>query len=453
MASSSRWTDLSDQLHSTLPVFDELINKDPQYNAFVKTPAILHQITFGIGTSTSNDIIIVVIDNGKCQARVGTAQEASFILLASLKHWEQFFQPIPVAPFQSYWGMFGMNIKQKDIEIQGDQISFTQHTHIWRRVLEVLHDAYCGPMKLDEEPEVDEDHVIGRYVYLDIPTWGRCKVFYEQSGSGKQDIVFLHTAGADGRQYHGVMNHNVMREECNMIAFDLPGHGKSYPPPNHCPGDYTNTEDTYVGAITAIVKKLKLNKPIICGASMAGQVCLAVATRADEVGAGGTIPLQGCEYLNMDRQFNDQSPYVNQSLFNPEWVYGMMSPTTPLANKQLIWHMYSASAYGIFHGDLDFYFGGFDGRARVSNIDTKKCPVFMLTGDYDWSNTPTVAQATCDKIPGAKHKAMPDIGHFPATEKPQKFVPHLLEAIEWIRNVRMRNGGGDVEVDGLSGRS
>lgn len=59
------------------------------------------------------------------------------------------------------------------------------------------------------------------------------------------------------------------------------------------PGDYTNTEDTYVGAITAIVKKLKLNKPIICGASMAGQVCLAVATRADEVGAGGTIPLQG----------------------------------------------------------------------------------------------------------------------------------------------------------------
>lgn len=233
MASSSRWTDLSDQLHSTLPVFDELINKDPQYNAFVKTPAILHQITFGIGTSTSDNIIIVVIDNGRCQARVGTAQEASFILLASLKHWEQFFQPIPVAPFQSYWGMFGMNIKQKDIEIQGDQISFTQHTHIWRRVLEVLHDAYCGPMKLDEEPEVDEDHVIGRYVYLTIPTWGKCKVFYEQSGSGKQDIVFLHTAGADGRQYHGVMNHTAMREECNMIAFDLPGHGKSYPPPNH----------------------------------------------------------------------------------------------------------------------------------------------------------------------------------------------------------------------------
>lgn len=55
----------------------------------------------------------------------------------------------------------------------------------------------------------------------------------------------------------------------------------------------TQTEDSYIGAIAAMVKALKLNKPIICGATMAGQVCLAVTIRADEVGAGGTIPLQG----------------------------------------------------------------------------------------------------------------------------------------------------------------
>lgn len=79
---------------------------------------------------------------------------------------------------------------------------------------------------------------------------------------------------------------------------------------------------------------------------MAGQVCLAVAIRAEEVGAGGTIPLQGSEYLSMARTWGDRSPYVNQSLYNPEWIYGMMSPTAPLVNRQLIWHMYSAQAYG-----------------------------------------------------------------------------------------------------------
>lgn len=49
---------------------------------------------------------------------------------------------------------------------------------------------------------------------------------------------------------------------------------------------------------------------------------------------------------------------------------------------------------GIFHGDLDFYFGGWDGRSRMSGIDTKKCPVYMLTGEYDWSNTPAMSQET-----------------------------------------------------------
>lgn len=113
-----------------------------------------------------------------------------------------------------------------------------------------------------------------------------------------------------------------------------------------------------------------------------------------------------------------------------------MAPTAPLANKQLIWHLYSGQAYGMFHGDLDFYFGGWDGRSRVASIDTNSCPVYMLTGEYDWSNTPEMSQKTADKIPGAMHKAMPELGHFPATENPQKFVPHLLEAIEHIQRVR-----------------
>lgn len=34
----------------------------------------------------------------------------------------------------------------------------------------------------------------------------------------------------------------------------------------------------------------------------------------------------------------------------------MMSPTAPLVNRQLVWHLYSAQAYGIFHGDLGYEF-------------------------------------------------------------------------------------------------
>jgi hypothetical protein len=292
MGSVHAWSDLPQQLQSALPKLNTLLSKDAQYQAFVSTPEIKDPITFGIKAAGSDNSILITVSNTKTLASAGSYTKASFTLSALPEQWEEFFKPVPVMPYQSYWGMFGMNIKQDGIEVLGDQLAFNKYTHFWRRALELLHDAHCGPMKEDVEPETDEDHIVGRYVYITTPVWGRCKVFYEQSGEGKQDIVFLHTAGSDSRQYHGVMNSAVMRQKCNMIAFDLPGHGRSFPS-ELPPGAHTNTEDAYVGAIAAMVKLLKLNKPIICGASMAGQVCLAVAIRADEVGAGGTIPLQG----------------------------------------------------------------------------------------------------------------------------------------------------------------
>ncbi len=217
-----------------------------------------------------------------------------------------------------------MNIKQEGVGIQGNQTRFAQYGHLATRLLELLRDGLHGPLKEEEQPEMDEDHITGRYAYVQCPVWGRTKIFYETAGSGSQQIVFCHTAGSDSRQYHGVMNDSRMREKCTMIAFDLPAHGRSFPGSNYIPGNHTNNETAYVGTIAAVIKTLKLNKPIVCGASMAGQVSVACAIRADEVGCGGTIPLQGCDYLTMERQFNDKSPVVNQALFNPDWIWGMM---------------------------------------------------------------------------------------------------------------------------------
>jgi pimeloyl-ACP methyl ester carboxylesterase len=217
-----------------------------------------------------------------------------------------------------------MNIKQEGVGVQGDQTKFAQYGHLATRLLELLRDGLHGPMKEEEQPETDEDHIIGRYIYINAPVWGRTKVFYESAGDGPQQIVFLHTAGSDSRQYHGVMNDERMRQKCTMIAFDLPAHGRSFPGSNYIPGNHTNNEDAYVGTIAAMIKALKLDKPIVCGASMAGQVSVACAIRADEVGCGGTIPLQGCDYLTMDRAFHDKSPIVNQALWNPDWIWGMM---------------------------------------------------------------------------------------------------------------------------------
>lgn len=292
---SKNWEDLPQALggEETLDKLNASFKSDGQYQGFTTTDAITHSTTFGIKSAGSDNTILITANNGSGSARIGHSKDASFTLSALPFQWEQFFQPVPVMPYQSYWGMFGMNIKQKGIEVLGDQDSYAHFTHVWRRALELLHNAVCGPMKEDPYEEPQEDHITGRYIFVEAPIWGRCKVFVEQAGDGQQEIVFLHTAGSDGRQYHGVMNDERMRKLCKMYAFDLPGHGRSFPSRSYFPGAHTNTEDSYVGCIASVVKALKLNKPVICGASMAGQVCLAVAIRHEEVGAGGTIPLQG----------------------------------------------------------------------------------------------------------------------------------------------------------------
>lgn len=289
----SSWSDLPAALKGSSGKLDELLQSDAQLKAFTTSNAIDKAATFGIKASGSDNTLLFSVTNGSAKASTGNSKDALFTLSALPEQWEQHFKEVPKAPYQSYWGMYGMNIKQKGIEVLGDQTAFAHWTHVWRRVLELVHDAQCGPIKEDEQPEPQYDYLTGKYVYLDAPVWGRSKVFYEYSGEGKQQIIFLHTAGSDSRQYHGVMNNQAMRRKCTMYAFDLPGHGRSFPSSNYLPGAHTNTEDSYIGIIAAFVKALGLRRPIICGASMAGQVCLAVAIRHKEVGAGGTIPLQG----------------------------------------------------------------------------------------------------------------------------------------------------------------
>ena len=128
--------------------------------------------------------------------------------------------------------------KNKGTDLSSKSYAHAQtRTHVWRRILELLHDALVGETPADTEPDMDDDQIVGRYAYITSPLWGKCKCFYEQSGDPNgQPILFLHTAGSDSRQYHGVMNDERMLKKCFMTAVDLPAHGRSFPYEGYWPG-------------------------------------------------------------------------------------------------------------------------------------------------------------------------------------------------------------------------
>jgi pimeloyl-ACP methyl ester carboxylesterase len=57
----------------------------------------------------------------------------------------------------------------------------------------------------------------------------------------------------------------------------------------------------------------------------------------------------------------------------------------------------------------------------------------MLTGEYDYSCTVELSQATAAKIPGVRFQPMQGVGHFPIAENPKLFADYLLPILQELR--------------------
>lgn len=399
-------------------------------------------LEFLIEVAETKERISVSILSGVARVSLHNIHQGEFTLSARTQDWQEFFAPVPTPPYQSYWGILRVYGQEPGVGISGDISAFSKSVSIWRIFLEtardVVHNQRASDPHLDSAHGLlEEDDIVGRYICLEICTLGRTKIFYERAGHGPRDILWLHTAGSDSRQFHELMNEKGLQKNYTMYAFDMPGHGRSSPGSRQVPLGYVNDEETYVEVIRQVIQRLQLRQPIVSGASMAGHVCLAVALRAKELGVGGVIPVEAAEHLPLVQPSYELSGHLNESIINPERVCGMASPTTSRFRKRLIWWIYSSQAAGVFQGDLRFYFKGWDGRGRLKSIDPS-CPVYMLTGEYDYSCPPEASEAAAAKIPGARFEKMDCLGHFPMTEDPKAFLVYLNRALEFIEKSRAR---------------
>ncbi len=257
------------------------------------------------------------------------------------------------------------------------------------------------------------------------------QIYYETAGSGR-DVLCMHTAGSDGRQFHGLMADERITRDHRLVAFDLPWHGKSLPPEGSVPGSWRLNTDLYVDLIMGFVAAAGLDKPIALGASMSGEICLELAYRHPEA-FGGIVACEACEKINQRQNSWAAHPAVNQTLFVPEWIRALSAPQSPAEYQEAItWH-YSQGGPSVFYGDIAFYSGDWDARERVGRIDTNRCRLFMLTGEYDYSCTVELSEATAAKIPGVRFQAMAGIGHFPFAENPRLFASYLLPVLEELK--------------------
>jgi pimeloyl-ACP methyl ester carboxylesterase len=273
--------------------------------------------------------------------------------------------------------------------------------------------------------------IIGRY--MTITLGGRPnRVYFEEAGQGIP-LVCLHTAGADGRQFRHLMNDAAITAHYRVIAFDMPWHGKSLPPDGFEREEYQLTTASYTEMITAFCAALALDKPVVMGCSIGGRIVLNLAIEH----APMFRALIGLESADFQQGWYDTTwlnrPDVHGSEVCAALVSGLMAPQSPdVYRHETLW-MYKQGGPGIFKGDLYFYRVDGDLRGRTGAIDTAKCPLYLLTGEYDFSCTPEDTTRTAGAIKGAEITVMKELGHFPMSENPDQFRRYILPVLEKIR--------------------
>ena len=65
-------------------------------------------------------------------------------------------------------------------------------------------------------------------------------------------------------------------------------------------------------------------------------------------------------------------------------------------------------------------------------MDTDKCPLYLLSGEYDLSATPEMGKELAALVNATHFEVMRGLGHFPMSEDPDRFRTYLLPVLERI---------------------
>jgi pimeloyl-ACP methyl ester carboxylesterase len=273
--------------------------------------------------------------------------------------------------------------------------------------------------------------IVGRYLNLDL--LGRPhRLYVEQAGQGIP-LLCLHTAGSDGRQYRALLNDERITEHFRVVVFDFPWHGKSSPPAGWQDEEYRLSTQDYTDIILTVMQALGLDRPIAMGCSIGGRIVLHLALEHPErfralIGlqsAAHTEPYYDVSWLHR--------PDVHGGEVCAGVVSGLVGPDSPPKERwETLWH-YMQGGPGVFKGDLYFYKIDGDIRDRVDRIDTKRCPLYLLTGEYDYSASPADTMEVAKRVPGSEFTVMKGLGHFPMSEYPERFLTYLLPVLAKIR--------------------
>lgn len=294
------------------------------------------------------------------------------------------------------------------IRLAGDAAAWAWLTPMMSRVF-ATEPRVIQPVYEHLGSHVDTTGITGRYTSVD----GVDAYFESTAGTeGAPAVLLLHTAGRDGRQWHGVMAR--LGRGMRLYAPDLPGHGKSWPQrPKPVLDDIEQIAQWLLKFMTAIGEE----EFIVAGTSVGGNLALLLPALSDRV--VGAVAFQGADLTPTISEtalaLMDHPRVAVQHSSMDQALDLVGERAVPEAHEMIHWSIRTLSPPPQ-RGDLTAY-SRTDTRDLMAGI---RCPVTLVHGDRDWLATREMVDAAASRIRDAEVQVvtLPGIGHYPHLEDP-----------------------------------
>jgi len=317
----------------------------------------------------------------------------------------------------------------------GDRLAWWQRLPAIQRLCELIRtsDPPAGEIGREGRGHGSFDSPVGRYLRLELQG-SEHRIYFEEAGEGIP-LLLQHTAGSHGVQWRHLFESRAITDNFRLIAYDLPFHGKSIPPVGRewWSEQYRLKGDFLRSVPLAISKALELEQPVFMGCSVGGLLALDLAQKHPET-FRAVISVEGALHVggNLNALEGFWHPQVSNET-KATMMEGLTAPASPLPYRKETTQTYAAGWPPVFLGDLWYYIAEYDLRELASTIDTSEVGVHIFSGEYDFSATLEKGREAHEAIPGSSFCEMRDIGHFPMSENPAKFIEYLLPVLESIK--------------------
>ena len=239
--------------------------------------------------------------------------------------------------------------------------------------------------------------------------------------AAKPSVVFVHGAGLD-HSWWGLQSRYFGYHGCNVLAVDLPAHGRSEGPALAAVGEMADW-------VKKILDENRIKSAVVVGHSMGSLIALEFAARYPE--NAQRIALIGVAYpMKVSDAFLDAARRNDQSAYDMDTIWGHAAQVPFAGNPNPGMWMYGDTlarlgrlAPGVLHSDLaacNAYADGMEAAAKV------KCPALFILGARDIMTPPRGAEDLMNKIEKSKSVRIATSGHSLMAEAPDATLDALI---------------------------